>query len=208
MNMKISYKNTEDELLEYSQLKIDEALTFSKFHILAKVFIGFLIFALILYLPVLLIRPQSFDFAMIAPMLFVVVFIIPHFFALCVYPIFFEIYKRNLIPLLKTAEVQFEDKEVHIATETSESAIQWKAFIKYSKTTRYVFLYINPKMAYIVPRRVFVSDTQWQEFVELVKKHVKTEEKIATEIFAKVKLSWKLLLGVYVALIILFAVLF
>jgi hypothetical protein len=82
-------------------------------------------------------------------------------------------YRRT--PKMGLAEQwEVSDELVRITTEESDSKIQWTLFSEVIDTIdHYLFRLKYPKyIVQIVPKRVFVSDEQEDEFCKLIEKHI------------------------------------
>jgi hypothetical protein len=51
-------------------------------------------------------------------------------------------------------------------SETGESSTLWRGISKISSNDQYIFFYLNPNLAHVVPRRAFPSDEDAERFLE------------------------------------------
>ena len=87
-------------------------------------------------------------------------------------------YWRQQRGVFRFRQIEITEKGIRQQTKNSSAAYQWNVFAKYAATKRLVILHFDPpdgQMYYcaggclIIPREFFLSDTDWDRFVRLVR---------------------------------------
>jgi hypothetical protein len=73
--------------------------------------------------------------------------------------------------LLGTRRLRLAPDRLICSSELIESAIQWPAVESIESNADYAYFYIASIQAYVVPRRAFNDDLQFQAFVELARRY-------------------------------------
>ena len=73
--------------------------------------------------------------------------------------------------LLGWRRTSLESEGLAISAEASNTMLTWAAFQKIAATRDHGFFYTTPQHAVIVPRRPFVSDEEFREFVALARRY-------------------------------------
>ncbi len=61
-------------------------------------------------------------------------------------------------------EISISNNGLFQISEFSKTELSWKAIQKIAKTKNHIFLYVNQISAYIVPRRAFQNQNDWESF--------------------------------------------
>lgn len=114
-----------------------------------------------------------------AGFIFLIAFVICSVFWVVFYPAYFKrVVKRNINKMLSEGKntsleykisLSLDDAGIKSVSEKGESSIKWEGIERLSESNEYYFLYITSVSAAIVPKRVFVTDDERKEFIELVK---------------------------------------
>ena len=68
-------------------------------------------------------------------------------------------------PLYAPQTFTVRDTAFEIASPKARSTVSWRAFRRVSRRDDRLFLFVSRQSAYIVPRRAFASDREFEEFV-------------------------------------------
>ena len=75
--------------------------------------------------------------------------------------------------MLGNHSLTLDDDGIKDASENMESKISWNGVEKYIETNNHFFIYISSVAAYIVPKRVFVSQEQKNEFSIIINENIR-----------------------------------
>lgn len=73
--------------------------------------------------------------------------------------------------LLGTRRLRLAPQGLMFSSELIESTVKWPAVESIETNADYVYLYVAAVQAYVVPRRAFNDDLQFQAFVELARRY-------------------------------------
>jgi hypothetical protein len=82
--------------------------------------------------------------------------------------------------LLSSRSLELSEQGIWVVTEHSESFIKWDALEKIGKDKKYIFIYVDPQSALIVPRDSFRDENEANEFLSLLESSYKNINKTAT----------------------------
>ncbi len=69
------------------------------------------------------------------------------------------------------------DEGLTMGSQHSEGTVRWGAFVQYKMSDQVVLLYQNQAAAQLVPRSLFASDEDWQQFRQFVQATVPEQAK-------------------------------
>jgi YcxB-like protein len=75
---------------------------------------------------------------------------------------------------------------LRVVTPLSECAHRWTDIEKLAVAQRHVFFFIEPRKAYVVPRRAFVDDDSYYQFLERARSYFEAANAFADEAYGAV----------------------
>jgi hypothetical protein len=66
--------------------------------------------------------------------------------------------------LNSSKKVIFSKNVILSQTDTSKSELKWEAISKIEKSNRYIYLYVSPIQAFIIPKRAFAIKSEFIDF--------------------------------------------
>jgi hypothetical protein len=82
--------------------------------------------------------------------------------------------KRSSSSINKNQVIEITDPGVQINRERGNVFVRWDGIIEVSHDTNGIYLFTNPKCAFIVPRRCFKNEQEFIEFIEQAKRFKRT----------------------------------
>jgi hypothetical protein len=68
-------------------------------------------------------------------------------------------------------KLSISDSGLHDITDYEESTTHWSAFNEILQTNKYLYFFMKPGKAYIVPKRAFADDMAFNRFVETARNY-------------------------------------
>jgi hypothetical protein len=87
-----------------------------------------------------------------------------------------SVFSRKNRPLLDDQSMTFNEDLFIVTSERARSEIQWKALQRVVINFGFVFLYLSQAGAMIIPKRVFVDNKEYMQFVALCRSKLKNNK--------------------------------
>lgn len=81
-------------------------------------------------------------------------------------------------PIFLETQLTASESGLSLADSVSQTQYQWKAVIRKLESQNYYFLFVNALQAIIIPKRVFGSPDQRQQFDRLLSQHLSFEAEV------------------------------
>lgn len=154
--MNINYEITGNDIWSFNRYVMFKIPKFRRSFITNTLFIPLLIFAVGLFAKFNII---NLVFAVIVATL------VYYFFAMA-------LMKRKIIKINSKKEgvlgqqsMEISFSGVKVTTGTSSSEMSWKKINSIAETKQYIYIFISDQNAYIIPKRVFTSESEEQQFL-------------------------------------------
>lgn len=79
---------------------------------------------------------------------------------------------RSELNLQSDIRCSFSDDFVSVEMATGESKLLWTTFLKATERSAFFLLYVRKSLAYVIPKRVFASETETSTFREMLRRNV------------------------------------
>jgi hypothetical protein len=161
--MKIEFKNTIEDVQNFSQYHSKNSPPIKRRTNLSRY--GYPILFFIVLIPAI-IKQALFNIVLWLIVSLIWFIILPKLNFLSTKRHIMKEYKggKNKI-LLSNRSLELSEQGISVVTEHSESFIKWDAIEKIEKDKKYIFIYVDPQSALIVPRDCFRDEKEANEFL-------------------------------------------
>jgi len=171
--MDIEYEITMDDLLNFNLYHLGQSSILRRFRIIVQ----FLVPAILIL--ILMLTVLTDNFSIILTLVCVVVSVYCLFFYPSDYPKHLKKATRKVCRerINKTAtckhKLSLTPDGITEITVWRKGWVHWKVIEKVVSTDDYVFIYNSAVSAYLVPRRAFHDESQYEEFMQILKQNVR-----------------------------------
>ena len=97
------------------------------------------------------------------------------FWTRIIYQPMIKVYGRRPNSVIGKHHLSITPDGINDVNEIGQTSTHWNGIHRYAKNDQYLFLYGYVNTFYIIPKRAFPDETNFNQFIEIVKSHKKKE---------------------------------